>query len=203
MEADNTDSDDNDDKVTVKMEVDPPLKMKGRGDPDAPIDLTSDSDSDKENDPNHPGSNWVTYNRLNPKHYRVEILEGDISGPANYIRFIFDGEETIVEGCNGKLSPIYCKALHARQADSVPNLRDDKKICDDHLHVLHPHASMKELVDHHVHKLGDPGITADVVRFCAQIMRQGMFTAHLKSLEEDIRMNDNALFETRRRLIHT
>jgi len=107
-----------------------------------------------------------------------------------------------LEGCDGKQTPIYRKALHARSADSRPNLRDDKLIRDDHLHVFHPHATLKELVDKHLHAINDPGITAEVVRFRAQTTRRGTFNARLKSLEEDIRMNDDALFETRRRLIH-
>jgi len=115
---------------------------------------------------------------------------------------MFDGEETILEGCDGKQTPIYRKVLHARSADTRPNLRNDKLIRDDHLHVLHPQASLKELVDRHIHAINDPGVTAEVVRFRSQTTRRATFSAHLKSLEEDIRMNDDALFKTRRRLIH-
>ena len=55
-----------------------------------------------------------------------------------------------------------------RSADTRPNLHDDKLIRDDHLHVLHPQASLKELVDRHVHTINDPGVTAEVVRFRSQ-----------------------------------
>jgi len=115
---------------------------------------------------------------------------------------VFDGEETILEGCDGKQTPIYRKVLHARSADTRPNLCDDKLIWDDHLHVLHPQANLKELMDRHIHAINDPGVTAEVVRFCSQTTRCATFSACLKSLEEDIRMNDDTLFETRRRLIH-
>jgi len=190
----------------VKMEVDPPLtlKSKGKGKAQDPIDLTSsEEDSDKENDRIHPGPTWMRYDRNNAGHYRIDIPENDnMTSAALFIRYVFDGEETILEGCDGKQTPIYCKALHARSADSRPNLRDDKLIRDDHLHVFHPHATLKELVDKHLHAINDPGITAEVVRFRAQTTRRGTFNARLKSLEEDIRMNDDALFETRRRLIH-
>src|SRR5712671_6728655 len=146
------------------MEVDSPPKISSRGNADAPIDLTtSDDDSDKENDRIHPGPTWMRYDLRNPEHYRLEIPEHNhITSAARYIRYVFDGEETILEGCDGKQTPIYHKALHARSADTRPNLRDDKFIRDDHLHVLHPQASLKELVDRHIHAINDPGVTADV-----------------------------------------
>jgi len=40
------------------------------------------------------------------------------------------------------------------------------------------------------------------VRFRSQTTRRATFSARPQVLEEDIRMNDDALFETRRRLIH-
>jgi len=46
-------------------------------------------------------------------------------------------------------------------------------------------------------------MTSTLVRFCLQTTRHTTYTARLKSLEEDIRMNDNTLFETRRHLIYT
>jgi len=194
---------DNDDSPVVKMEVDPPLKMSSKGDRDAPIDLTSsDEDSDKENERIHLGPTWMRYDSNNPEHYRIDLPEGDMTSPALFIRYVFDGEETILEGCDGKQTPIYRKALHAHSADTHPNLHNDKLIRDDHLHVLHPQASLKELVDKHIHAICDPGVTAEVVRFHAQTTRRATYSARLKSLEEDIRMNDDALFETHRRLIH-
>jgi len=157
-----------DDALVVKMEVDPPLKIKGKGTAEVPMDLMSDSDSDKENDCIHPGPTWMQYDGNNPEHYRIDIPQGDMTSAALFIRYVFDGEETILEGCDGKQTPIYRKTLHARSADTRPNLRDDKLIRDDHLHVLHPHASLKELVDKHIHAINDPGVTAEVVRFRSQ-----------------------------------
>src|SRR5712672_3930359 len=146
------DSSDSDDIKAVKMEVDSPPKKGSRGNADAPIDLTtSDDNSDKENDRIHLGPTWMRYDPRNPEHYRLDIPEHDhMTSSARYIRYVFDGEETILEGCDGKQAPIYRKALHARSADTRPNLRDDKLIRDDHLHVLHPQASLKELVDRHI-----------------------------------------------------
>src|SRR5712672_3789080 len=94
----------------------------------------------------HPGPTWMRYDPRNPEHYRLKIPEHDhMTSAARYIRYVFDGEETILEGCDSKQTPIYRKALHARSADTRPNLRDDKLIRDDHLHVLHPQATLKEL----------------------------------------------------------
>src|SRR5712672_4584333 len=171
------DSSSEDDVAVVKMEVDPPLKIKGKGTAEAPMDLTSDSDSDKENDRIHPGLTWMRYDRNNPEHYRIDIPEGDMTSAALFICYVFDGEETIVEGCDGKQTPIYRKTLHARSADSPPDLRDDKLIRDDHLHVLHSHSNLKELVDKHIHAINDPGVTAEVVRFRAQTTRRATYSA--------------------------
>jgi len=172
------DRSDDDDGPIVKMEVNPPLKISGQGDKNAPIDLTSsDEDSDKENDRIHPGPSWMRYDRNNAEHYHIDIPEGDMTSPALFIRYVFDGEETILEGCDGKQTPIYRKALHARSADTRPNLRNDKLIRDDHLHVLHPNGGLKELVDKHIHAINDPGVTAEVIRFRSQTTRRATFSA--------------------------
>ena len=142
------DSSNDEDISTVKMEVNSPPKISSRGAADVPIDLTtSDKDSDKENNQNHPGPTWMHYDRKNVEHYRIEIPEDGMTSAALYIRYVFNSKETILEGCNSKQTPIYCKALHMRSADTHPNLHNDKLIQDDHLHVLHPQASLKELVD--------------------------------------------------------
>src|SRR5712672_736448 len=120
LEEGDDSSDDGSVMGAVKMEVDSPPKTSSRGNADAPIDLTtSDDDSDKENNRIHPGLTWMRYDPRNPEHYRLEIPEHDhMTSAARYIRYVFDGEETILEGCNGKQTPIYRKALHARSADT-------------------------------------------------------------------------------------
>jgi len=162
-EGDSSDSDNV--LCAIKMEVDSPPKISSRGAVDAPIDLTmlDDKDSNKENECDHPGPTWMCYDRMNAEHYCIDIPEDSMTSTALFIHYIFNGEETILEGCNGKQTPIYCKALHTCSADTCPNLCDDKLIRDDHLHVLHPQASLKELVDRHIHAINDPGVTAEVV----------------------------------------
>jgi len=93
--------DSSDDNVVsaVKMEVDSPPKISSRGNADAPIDLTtSDDDSDKENECNHPGLTWMRYDRMNVEHYRINIPEDGMTSTALYIRYVFDGKETVMEG---------------------------------------------------------------------------------------------------------
>jgi len=107
-----------DDAPVVKMEVDPPLKMKGKGSQSTPIDLTSlDEDSDKENERIHPGPSWMRYNRNDPGHYRIDVPEGDLTSPALFIRYVFDGEETILEGCDGNKPPF--TARHYTRAAQI------------------------------------------------------------------------------------
>ena len=142
------DSSDDENINAIKMEVNSPPKISSRGAADAPIDLTtSEDDSNKENDHIHPGPTWMCYDRTNAEHYHIDIPKDSMTSAALFIRYVFDGEETILEGCNGKQAPIYCKALHMCSADTRLNLHDDKLIRDDHLHILHPQASLKELVE--------------------------------------------------------
>jgi len=153
-----------DDKpLAIKMEVNSPLKISSQGAADAPIDLTSeDDDSDKENEHDYLGPTWMGYDQTNVEHYHINIPKGNMTSAALFICYVFDGKETILEGCDGKHGPIYCKALYTCSADTHPNLCNDKLIHNDHLHVLHLQASLKDLVDRHIHRINNPGVTAEV-----------------------------------------
>jgi hypothetical protein len=89
-----------------------------------------ESDSDKENDSEHPGHGWIRYDDENPECYPIWIpAPGEIHEMrAVYIRYVFDGEDTILEGTFGKSFPTYHQQLRARKADSHPNLSNDKDI---------------------------------------------------------------------------
>jgi hypothetical protein len=143
----------------------------------------------------------MRYDSHNDEHYPSTSTTATPC-PATYIRYVFDGEDTILEGTDGKLYPIYRKALHSRPHSGKPNTSNDKLIRDDHLFVMDPESDLRELVDRAVHAQKDPGLTADVVRFRAQKNREATLAARLKSLEEDIRLNHDALSLTRRHLIH-
>ena len=177
------------------------------GEPQNPIDLSQSDkeDSDSENDAEHPGAGWIRYDAKNPEHYPVHIEYSDhILSVARYIRFVFDGENTILQGTEGKGDPIYQKDLYARVPSDLgrPNITNDKDIRDDHLFVLHPESELRELVDRAVHTQTDPGLMADIVRYRAQVTRQSTYTARKLALERDMRLNDDALASTKRRLIH-
>jgi hypothetical protein len=162
-----------------------------------------DSDEDKENNADHPGHGWMHYDSHNDEHYPIYIDDGDTLSTATYIWYVFDGKDTILEGTDGKLYPIYRKALYARPHSSKPNISNDKLIHNDHLFVMDPESDLRELVDRAVHAQKDPGLMADVVRFRVQKNREGTLAARLKSLEEDIHLNHNALSLTRHHLIYT
>jgi hypothetical protein len=194
------DSRDDEKELTVDSQDD--VKEPGKGSLGSPIDLSADSDDEKENDPDHPGHGWMRYDSRNNEHYPIYIDNGDILSTATYIRYVFNGEDTILEGTDGKLYPIYRKALHSRSHPGKPNTTNDKLICDDHLFIMDPGSDLQELVDRAVHAQKDPGLTADVVRFRAQKNRQETLAAKLKALEEDTCLNEDALALTRRHLIH-
>jgi hypothetical protein len=115
----------------------------------------------------------MRYDSHNDEHYPIYVDDGDTLSPSTYIRYVFDGEDTILEGTDGKLYPIYRKALHSRPHSGKPNTTNDKLIRDDHLFVMDPESDLRELVDRAVHAQKDPGLTADVVRFRAQKNREG------------------------------
>jgi hypothetical protein len=112
--------------------------------------------------PNHPGPNWTSYSFGQMDHYPVFIRDREDLITADYIRYKQDGEETYIKGTMGKNSPIYRRSLHARPQPN-PNLDNPCHIRDDHLHIFQPESMVRELIDHAVHALGDPGITVEVV----------------------------------------
>jgi hypothetical protein len=162
-------------------------------------------DSEKEkNDPDHPGVGWMRYEVANPEHYVMWIPApgelGDVR--AGYIRYVFDGEDTTLEGTFGKGHPTYRQPLRARRADTRPNLTDNKDIRDDHLSAFNPESTMAEIVDRYVHHMADPRLIAEVVRYRAQKNRQGTLAARIEDLTEQQQRNDDALMNTTRSLIH-
>jgi hypothetical protein len=201
-ELTNVDGPDNVKELAYPVDGSDDVKERSKGLLGSPIDLSTDSDEEKENDADHPGHGWMRYDSHNNEHYPVYVDDGDTLSTATYIRYIFDREDTILEGTDGKLYPIYRKALHSRSYPGKPNTQNDKLIHDDHLFVMDPESDLRGLVDRAIHAQKDPGLTADVVRFRAQKNRENTLAARLKSLEEDIRLNHDTLSLTRRHLIH-
>jgi hypothetical protein len=79
------------------------------------VDNEELGDSKKENDPNpnHPGTGWMRYEIANLEHYVMWIPSPGELGEtrAGYIRYVFDGEDTTLEGTFGKGHPIYRQPL--------------------------------------------------------------------------------------------
>jgi hypothetical protein len=161
-------------------------------------------DSEKENDPDHAGARWMRYEVANPEHYVMWVLApgelGDVR--AGYIWYVFDREDTTLEGTFGKGHPVYRQPLWARRADTHPNLTDNKDVRDDHLSAFNPESTMAEIVDRYIHHMADPGLIAEVVRYCTQKNRQGTLAARIKDLTEQQQRNNNALMNTTWSLIH-
>jgi hypothetical protein len=127
-------------------------------------------DSEKENDPDHPGVGWMRYEVANPEHYVMWIpVPGELGDTrAGYIRYVFDGEDTTLEGTFGKGHPTYRQPLRARHADTCPNLTDNKDVQDNHLSTFNPESTMAEIIDRYVHQMADPRLIVEVVRYRAQ-----------------------------------
>jgi hypothetical protein len=161
-------------------------------------------DSEKENNPDHPGVGWMHYEAANTEHYAMWIpMPGELGDTrAGYIRYVFNGEDTTLEGTFGKGHPVYRQPLRAQRADTRPNLTDNKDIRDDHLSAFNPESMMAEIIDRHVYHMADPGLIAEVVRYHTQKNRQGTLAACIKDLTEQQQRNNNALMNTTHSLIH-
>jgi hypothetical protein len=77
------------------------------------VDNEELGDSEKENDPNHPGAGWMRYRVANLEHYVMWIPSPGELGEtrAGYIRYVFDGEDTTLEGTFRKGHPVYRQPL--------------------------------------------------------------------------------------------
>ena len=58
------------------------------------------------------------------------------------------------------------------------------------------------MVDRHIHDMKDPGLTADVARYRAQVALQEELTTTAKSLKERLHSNHDDLLATTHRLIY-
>jgi hypothetical protein len=193
--------------IATMADVAPFLPEEGEiiaADSPSAISVPDSSENEEEehtNHPEHPGGNWIEYSFGQTDHYPVIIDDGEDQVTTNYIRYVFDGEETYVEGTNHKNGPIYRLALHARP-QLQPNFDNDKQIRDDHLNVFHPESSLRDFVDQAVHNIADPGLTADLVRYRSRKARHATLLRRLQAAEEALLENTEALVGVERHLIH-
>jgi hypothetical protein len=79
-----------------------------------------DSDDEKENDPDHPGHGWMRYDSCNNEHYPYTSTMA-IYSPRPLTSATSSMERILSsKGTDGKLYPIYRKALHSRSHSGNP-----------------------------------------------------------------------------------
>jgi hypothetical protein len=178
------------------------VKERSKGSLGSPIDLSTDSDEEKENDARPPWARLdalrLTQRRALPHLHRRR--RHPLYRHVHSVRVRWGRHDTGRD--RWEVIPHLPKGPPLSVHPGKPNTQNDKLIRDDHLFVMDPESDLRELVDRAVHAQKDPGLTADVVRFRAQKNRENTLAARLKSLEEDIRLNHDALSFTRRHLIH-
>jgi len=180
------------------------LKGKGRGTNTTPIELSTDEEgSNKENlDDNHPGEGWFVYNEHNPEHYVIAAEGSEDIHATKYIQYAITSDGTFIEGCDKKGGEKFRKPLQAHSENARPNLINNGQIRDDQLHSLAPMSRLRDMVDRHIHDMKDPGLTADVARYRAQVALQEELTTTAKSLKERLHSNHDDLLATTHRLIY-
>ena len=119
-------------------------------------------------DADHPGDGWMTYDYANPNHYQlIFVNEQGQAEVARYIKYASVRDGMAVQGCRKKGDPVYGMALHAR-AYPHPNLTGPG-IKDNDLQIFHPSSVNRHLVDDALIRLTDAGVVADVHTYRAQL----------------------------------
>ena len=142
-----------------------PLSSPG---PSHPLTPSHISVTSKEEDPNHPGEEWMRFNMSNTSHYCF-VFANKEGRPelAKYIRYQTIGNKVIHQGTWGKNHPKYACPLHV-QAFPTPNFYHAGIKDTDH-GIFYPDCTSHVIVDEALQLLGDPGIVADVFRLCVTL----------------------------------
>ena len=133
----------------------------------APTHTTVNS-SDEE-DPNHPGEDWIKFDVNNTKHYPLVFINEDGREElAQYIQYLNLGDGVTLQGRRTRYTPIYGTPLHAR---AFPNANFNGCIPrDTDLAPFHPSAPNRLIIDDALFHLGDPGVIADIHTLRAQYL---------------------------------
>ena len=134
----------------------------------APPTNISVSNSNEE-DPNHPGENWIKFDINNTKHYPLIFINKDGREElVQYIRYLNLGDGVTLQGRRTKYTPIYGTPLHAR---AFPNANFNGCVPrDTDLAPFYPSAPNRLIIDDALFHLGDPGVIADVHTLSAQYL---------------------------------
>ena len=125
--------------------------------------------SSNEEDPNHPGEDWIKFNINNMKHYPLVFINEDGREElAQYIQYLDLGDGVMLQGRRTKYTPIYRTSLHAR---AFPHANFNGCVPrDTDLAPFHPSALNRLIIDNALFHLGDPGVIADIHTLRAQYL---------------------------------
>ena len=126
--------------------------------------------SNKEEDPNHPGGDWIKFDINNTKHYPLVFRNEDGREElAQYIRYLSLEDGIVLQGRRTKYTAIYRAPLHARPFPHANFNGNEPRDTD--LAPLHPSAPNRIIIDDALFQLGDKGVIADVHTLRAQYLR--------------------------------
>jgi hypothetical protein len=109
----------------------------------------------------HPGDPFVLYEPLNLHHYslQIQLPEGDMV-EVQYIAFHQEAENPYMMGTMGFRCPIYGAPLLAKEDIAGPPDEDSAHVSFELTHIFYSQ------INEAVQTIGDPGLTADVARYC-------------------------------------
>jgi hypothetical protein len=107
---------------------------------------------------------WVKYDPFSKESTRVDYKEGGTRHTCKWIRYDVKALNPQVEGCQGPVTKIYSRDLHANP-HAAPNFTEPRFFQDDSLQIFHPTHVSRSLVDRAIGDLHDPGLEADISRF--------------------------------------
>jgi len=129
-----------------------------------------DSDSDEEDPHSIVQHDWTEYDLTDPNHYPISYLdEFGRSQTCPYICYIFNEGIPMIQGCVDPTQGIYGEILHTRPTTTpgIPGV-------DDNFFSFHPHLAQRLLVDNALAGLEDIGVIAEVSRYHAALIEEGI-----------------------------
>jgi hypothetical protein len=109
----------------------------------------------------HPGDPFVLYEPLNPCHYPllIQLPDGGMV-EVQYVAFYYQAENLYMTGTMGFRCPIYGAPLMAQEDAAGPPDEDSDHITFKPMHLFFN--QINEVLE----TVGDPGLIADVARYC-------------------------------------
>jgi hypothetical protein len=126
----------------------------------------------------HPGDPFVLYEPLNPCHYplRIQLPDGGMV-EAWYVAFYHQAENPHMMGTMGFGCPIYGAPLMAQEDKAGPPDEDSSHVAFKPMHLFY------NQINKALQTVGDPGLTADVARYCHITKRRAELRMQEKELD--------------------